>query len=199
MEGLFFILALAAFGGGFGAGRASAGTGTHSGHKSGGSQTNLTVWYKDRKREQKPAIIPTTKTTRGTYTNGELIGFQAPDIYGSTNVWYLRADALDAFNSAINSVGSNGANFPLIIDAYRTTQQQNDAHKRKPDLATVAEYSLHTRGLALDLRAHPGHGKIFVAEDESTWGSQELMTQHLAKFGWKKTVNEEPWHYEYQA
>lgn len=164
--------------------------------RSGGSTTQLSVNSRGFSRSYAPQLTLTTQQKKGKYAP-QLQGFYSPNAYGKNRLWYLEPKALQALNAATQSWNGLG-NFPMMVDAFRNVAQQDQAHRDKPNLAAPSNKSLHTRGLAIDVRAHPGAGFVFDVDDSTTWGDQEAMAQELLSFGWERpTPISEPWHFEY--
>jgi len=157
---------------------------------------SFTVTYKDRERTYE-GPIEQTGTRATTHWDRVLHGFKMPDIYASTHTWYLDPTALAALVAAQNELLEEDFSI-VMVDAYRTYEQQAEAHKNKPDLAVTPEQSKHTKGFAADLRMWDSEVGDFDADDEDTWGDQDYLAEVLAKHGWKRTVMpKEPWHFDY--
>lgn len=76
----------------------------------------------------------------------------------------------------------------LITDAGRTHAQQVYLKKMKPRLAATPGKSWHEAGLAIDVDT----GNMI-----SACGTQGMAEAFMARFGWKRTVSYETWHYQY--
>ena len=91
---------------------------------------------------------------------------------------YLRADAARAFERAVSQ-----SNIPRVNSSFRTREQQEKLYALylagKGNLAAKPGTSKHEFGLAIDAR-----------------GSTEWESAMSAN-GWRRTVNSEPWHWEY--
>lgn len=91
---------------------------------------------------------------------------------------YLRADAARAFERAVSQ-----SNIPRVNSSFRTREQQEKLYALflagKGNLAAKPGTSKHEFGLAIDARG------------SSEWESA------MSANGWRRTVNSEPWHWEY--
>lgn len=108
---------------------------------------------------------------------------------GNKRTWWLEEKAALSFEAMRNHWQDiYGCKF-RISDAGRTYEQQQALKIAKPNLAAAPGKSWHEAGLAIDV-------------DVSYLKEQSGMTQNeleywMKQYGWKRTVKNENWHFEY--
>lgn len=101
---------------------------------------------------------------------------------------YLRRDAGEAFADMSMKAFRDGISLSVNY-AFRTKAEQRKLRWRTPQLAAVPGHSPHQAGLAVDLNNAVVHGK----KTKVFW----WLVKHGAEFGFKNTIPNEPWHFEY--
>ena len=125
------------------------------------------------------------------YINGKPVQLQLVDIGvdAKGNRLYLRADVVGAWEAM--KAAAEAAGIQLQVNtAFRTFEAQavlralyEAGHGA---LAAEPGYSPHEAGIAVDLESAGGTNAAFA------W-----LTVNALRFGWKRTVPSEPWHWEY--
>lgn len=131
--------------------------------------------------------------------NGNLLHtFAAPNMYGVKGyVFKLQADVLDAYISACEEAIACGYAV-ILVDAYRTYQQQRNRQRQRPDLATSPQKSDHVKGIAVDVRLYdPSVAAVWDASKPATWGADDILLDIMRLEGFERTVRGEPWHYAF--
>ena len=106
---------------------------------------------------------------------------------------YLASDAAEAFARMAEAAKAEGVDF-VVNSAFRTMAEQEKLYRERSDPAVKARlgpaarpgYSKHQSGVALDIESAAGSNAAF------RW-----LSQNASRFGWKRTVLVEPWHWEY--
>jgi len=106
--------------------------------------------------------------------------------------FYLRADAASAFASMRAQALSEGVALQ-VNSAWRTREQQKALYDdyvsgRRSAVAAPPGYSNHEGGTAVDV--------------ETAWGTNAAylwLSANAHRFGFSRTVPDEPWHWEYTA
>lgn len=142
------------------------------------------VEYQGRQRNLPTPITPTGQSQNSYYGN-PLVGFWMPNWYATPKgafTFYLQEAALQALQRVQQDLVNQDMSL-LLVDAYRTYEKQMEAYQSKPGLAIHPDQSKHTKGLAVDIRI--------------SGGSQADLENAMARYGWKRTVPNEPWHFDY--
>lgn len=104
----------------------------------------------------------------------------------------LRADAASAFN--LMRAAARAAGVDLIVnESFRTMEQQQSFWSKFQaggSLAAKPGYSNHQGGIALDIDLNDDAGKPRPA---ASW-----LPANASRFGFRRTVKSEPWHWEYK-
>ena len=168
---------------------------------------SVPVNYKGKVREFDGPITKTGTSTEN-WQGTSLAGFLCPNIYASkTNVWFLQEDALDALILAQAELIDAGCSV-LLVDAYRTYEEQAEAKKNKPHLVAPPWKSEHPKGTAIDARMFDedlipiegDDGAIFDEANKSTWGDQDYLAEVLEKYGFVRTaLPAEDWHFSFRG
>lgn len=104
--------------------------------------------------------------------------------------FYLRRDAAAAFLEMKLAAAADGVKL-VPNDAFRTMTQQEAAYAKYlagGNLAAQPGHSNHQGGIAVDIESGGGMNASFV------W-----LTNNARRFGFRRTVASEPWHWEYSA
>ncbi len=140
---------------------------------------------------KREAIVGVVSTVIG-YVNGkptalELIAIGGTDKSGQP--FRLRKDAAGSFVAMKAAAAADGIAL-LVSTAFRDMAFQEKLYAMylagTGSLAAKPGFSNHQGGIALDLETANGTNKAYF------W-----LTNNAAKFGWKRTVSSEPWHWEY--
>lgn len=92
----------------------------------------------------------------------------------------------------MRSVALQEAKIYLIVNsAFRSMEEQTKLYRDymsgvRKDIAAKPGWSNHQSGTALDIATARGTNKAF-----------HWLTANAARFGFKRTVKSEPWHWEY--
>lgn len=131
-----------------------------------------------------------------------LFGFWMPNIYGSPNgsvTFYLQESARFELKLAFEALLEDGCAI-LLTEAHRSYEKQAQAYKDKPGLAVSPDVSKHPRGLAIDAWLFDEEIGVWVADDKSTYGDQDMLADYLAFNSWERTVMpKEPWHFDFKG
>jgi len=160
----------------------------------------VTVAYKNKLRNYGAGeLIIDRDNTVTNYQGQILVGFRCPDIYASLHTWHLRSEVVEALAMAQGELLDNAMSI-VMVDAYRTYEEQQRAHVRKPGLAVSPEQSKHTKGLAVDLRLWDSrlNNGIFDSDISETYGDQDYLAAILEQYDFRRTVMpKEPWHFDF--
>jgi LAS superfamily LD-carboxypeptidase LdcB len=117
------------------------------------------------------------------YANGKRFKLKIVDV-GWAEVEVKTARAFEKMRDAARADGVR----LVIWSGFRTYERQAELYrawrKKEGNLAARPGYSNHQSGRALDL---------MLQED----GVYEWLKAHAAKFGFRRTVKGEPWHWEF--
>lgn len=148
-------------------------------------------WYNETmgitREMDMPVEIQLLDKLQTTYQGVSLQGFWMPNWYATGPEYYqcyLHPVALEDLELAQVACVEAGGSI-LIVDSYRSWDRQMEAYRSKPGIAVKPEQSNHTKGLAIDARAHT------ISQDE--------MAEILADYEWIRTVPHEPWHFDYRG
>lgn len=160
---------------------------------------SVSVNYKGKIREFDGPITK-SETTTENWQGTSLAGFLCPNIYASkTNVWFLQEDALNALILAQAELIDAGCSV-LLVDAYRTYEEQAAAKENKPHLVAHPWKSEHPKGTAIDARMFDEELDVFDESDEDTWGDQDYLASILGKYGFVRTaLPAEDWHFSFRG
>lgn len=103
---------------------------------------------------------------------------------------YLSAPAAHAFKRMQDAARAAGVVFQ-VNSAFRTMAQQMtlwQAYLAGGNLAAEPGFSNHQNGIAVDIESAGGTNAAF-----------KWLTANAHRFGFKRTVSSEPWHWEYSA
>lgn len=141
-------------------------------------------------------IIPGASAGQA-YNGNNLQQFRAPDAYASDRQWILSPNALQSLIRVQADLTQQGKSI-IVVDAYRTLDQQAQVRQQKPHLATARdEDSNHPKGDAIDLRMYdPAVSRLWDINNTQTWGSQAELAQAMARHGWKQHPSEQ-WHFDF--
>lgn len=146
--------------------------------------TTVRVVWEDRDRELSTQMI-LTSDRRETHTGEPLLGFWGPNIYATPSgawSWFLKEEPLRFLMAAQQDFVDVNMSI-LIVDAWLSWGDQLDKFRRKPNLAVHPKDSKHPLGEAIDVRI--------------AGGEQEDLEYLLGIYGWRRTVEVEPWHFEW--
>lgn len=121
------------------------------------------------------------------WLRGESVELELAPIGGG---WFLRPDAAAAFKSMASAAALAGAAL-VVNSAWRSNEEQQElrrafeAGERTAVVAPVG-YSNHEGGTAVDVESANGTNAAF------RW-----LNTNAARFGFKRTVASEPWHWEF--
>ncbi|MEO8700170.1 MAG: D-alanyl-D-alanine carboxypeptidase family protein [Kofleriaceae bacterium] len=117
------------------------------------------------------------------YRNGHRIKLEVVDIGWAT----VEVKTARAFVKMRDAAAADGVELE-IWSGFRTYERQAELYaawrKRMGNEAAPPGYSNHQSGRALDL----------VVREEATW---QWLEKHARRFGFRRTVKREPWHWEY--
>lgn len=103
----------------------------------------------------------------------------------------LRADAAEAFRKMRAAAGLGGITFK-VNSAFRSMEEQAALYEKFKDgtghLAARPGYSNHQGGTAVDISVGS------TATPTYLW-----LVNNAPRFGWRRTVESEPWHWEFFA
>ncbi len=140
---------------------------------------------------KREAIVGVVSTVIG-YVNGkptalELIAIGGKD--GRGEPFRLRKDAAASFVAMKTAAAAEGI-LLSVTTAFRDMKYQEYLYQLylagTGNLAAKPGFSNHQGGIALDLATENGTNKAYF------W-----LKDNAGKFGWKRTVSSEPWHWEY--
>ncbi len=122
------------------------------------------------------------------YVNGMQVELELAPIGDG---FQLRADAAAAFRQMAGVAAVRDGVFFKINRAFATNEQQTELHELylagTGNLAAKPGFSNHQGGIALDIETAGGTNAAF-----------KWLTANASKFGFKRTVASEPWHWEYR-
>jgi LAS superfamily LD-carboxypeptidase LdcB len=118
------------------------------------------------------------------YVQGHKIKIEVVDINGVE----VEARTARAFTAMAEAAANDGVELELT-SGFRTNERQAELYDEYVHdagaLAAKPGYSNHQSGRALDINCW-------------NWSVYEWLTAHAARYGFKRTVPGEPWHWEYK-
>jgi LAS superfamily LD-carboxypeptidase LdcB len=106
--------------------------------------------------------------------------------------FYLRADAATAFDAMRRAASAEGVAL-VVVSAFRTWEEQTRLYSgyvsKAPGFnqAAVPGFSNHQGGIAVD-----------VDTDRGTSAAYDWLSKNAGRFGFRRTVASEPWHWEFK-
>lgn len=130
------------------------------------------------------AALLITDPSATAYHNGELPSEVLCEVSDGWGTVTLRGDAGVALESALLRVRELGVTGPIIAEGYRDLSTQERIADTRGYLAPSPGTSPHGTGLAIDLTG-----------DDASYNDFAVVA---AELGWVRTLDSEPWHFEYQ-
>ncbi|MGA9525199.1 MAG: D-alanyl-D-alanine carboxypeptidase family protein [Myxococcaceae bacterium] len=137
------------------------------------------------------ASATTSSSSGGTTVTGYVNGVAKKiTLKAIPNGKYLRSDAAAAFNKMSAAAKSAGVTLP-VVSGFRSMAQQKNLYalylQGRGNLAAKPGYSNHQGGIAVDISVGSTASKTY-----------KWLAANASKYGFKRTVPSEPWHWEYR-
>lgn len=134
-------------------------------------------------------VLVFARTKVATWIRGRLVELELEDIGGGK---MLRPDAARAFRAMAAAAAAAGV-LLLVNSAWRSNGEQRELREayeqgRRSAVAAPVGYSNHEGGTAVDIESAGGTNAAF------RW-----LTENAHRFGYRRTVSSEPWHWEFIA
>ncbi len=112
----------------------------------------------------------------------------APGLAPIGDGYYLRADAATSWLTMRRDAAAEGIDLQPDgpAAAWRSPADQERMVRERPQFAAPVGQSKHQRGTAVD-----------VDTDEGTNATFQWLTANAHRYGWRRPVQREPWHWEY--
>lgn len=119
------------------------------------------------------------------YVRGKPVELELKSIGGGL---YLRADVASWYNAMKAAASAMGVTLQPSgpRSAFRTPEQQASLTIERAEYAAQVNHSPHQGGIAIDL-------------ETTNSATNAWLTANAGKFGFRRTVSNEPWHFEYRA
>lgn len=134
------------------------------------------------------AVLVLGGKTVVTYLRGQAVTLELHPIGGG---FFLAAAAAEAFRRMSAAASAAGASL-VVNSAWRSNEDQARMVAERPGYAAPVGYSNHEAGRAVDLDLVDD--RTGAQRPAAAW-----LESNAHRFGFRRTVAREPWHWEYTA